>query len=358
MPGPLYRMHGAVTGAYDIPNVDVTNRIVLTNKMPASLIRGFGGPQLYLAIERLVQRIAVELGLDHLDVIRRNLIPEAKFPYRAAAGRPLRFRRLPRARRNRGRRRTARGAARKRDEARAAGKLYGIGFATVVEPGMSNMGYLSTLLSADARDRAGPKNGAVSMVTVNVDPLGSVSMTADVTVQGQGHETVLSQIVADRLGLAPDDIEVSLALDTGKDPWSIAAGSYSCRFTPGTAVAAHLAADQMRDKLAAIAAKQLNMPPRRHRVRRRADPQPLQSRQRAAVFARRRHRALVAGDAAQGDGARPVGNRGVVAARARAADPRRPHQHLAHLRFRVRHVRGGGRSHDLPGPDRPLRLHA
>ena len=56
MPGPLYRMHGAVTGAYDIANVDVINRVVLTNKMPASLIRGFGGPQLFLALERLVQR--------------------------------------------------------------------------------------------------------------------------------------------------------------------------------------------------------------------------------------------------------------------------------------------------------------
>jgi 2-furoyl-CoA dehydrogenase large subunit len=86
MPGPLYRMHGAVTGGYDIANVDVINRVVLTNKMPASLIRGFGGPQLYLALERLVQRIAVELGLDHLDVIRRNLVPADKFPYRAAAG--------------------------------------------------------------------------------------------------------------------------------------------------------------------------------------------------------------------------------------------------------------------------------
>ncbi len=86
MPGPLYRMHGAVTGAYDIANVDVTNRVVLTNKMPASLIRGFGGPQLYLALERLMQRIAVELKLDPLDVIRRNLVPAEKFPYRAAAG--------------------------------------------------------------------------------------------------------------------------------------------------------------------------------------------------------------------------------------------------------------------------------
>jgi len=254
-------MHGAVTGAYDIPNVDVTNRIVLTNKMPASLIRGFGGPQLYLAIERLVQRIAVELGLDHLDVIRRNLIPTEKFPYRTAAG----------ALYDSGDYLGAVAATvgdgrlddlkRRRVAARAAGKLYGIGFAAVVEPGMSNMGYLSTLLSADARERAGPKNGAVSLVTVNVGPLGDVSMTADVTVQGQGHQTVLSQIVADRLGLDPADIEVTLEMDTGKDAWSIAAGTYSCRFSPGTAVAAYVAATRMRDKLTRIAAKQLNILP-------------------------------------------------------------------------------------------------
>jgi len=261
MPGPLYRMHGALTGAYEIPNVDVTNRVVLTNKMPASLIRGFGGPQLYLALERLVQRIAVELGLDHLDVLRRNLVPPEKFPYRAAAGALYDSGDYPRAVA------TAVGNGRlddlkrRRDEARAAGRRYGIGFAAVVEPSMSNMGYLSTLLTADAREKAGPKSGAVSMVTVNIDPLGAVSVTADVTVQGQGHETVLSQIVADQLGLTIDDIKVVLELDTAKDPWSIAAGTYSCRFTPGTAVAAHMAAGQIRDKLAAIAAKQLNVLP-------------------------------------------------------------------------------------------------
>jgi 2-furoyl-CoA dehydrogenase large subunit len=259
MPGPLYRMHGAVTGAYDIANVDVVNRVVLTNKMPASLIRGFGGPQLYLSLERLVQRIAVELGLDHLDVIRRNLIPAGKFPYRAAAGALYDsgdYGRAVDTTVGDGRLEDLR---RRRDKARAAGKLYGIGFAAVVEPGMSNMGYLSTLLTADARERAGPKNGAVSMVTVNVDPLGAVSMTADVTVQGQGHQTVLSQIVADRLGLDPADIAVTLEMDTGKDAWSIAAGTYSCRFSPGTAVAAHVAATRLRDKLAGVAAKQLNI---------------------------------------------------------------------------------------------------
>jgi 2-furoyl-CoA dehydrogenase large subunit len=258
MPGPLYRMHGCVTGAYDVANVEVTNRVVLTNKMPASLIRGFGGPQLYLAIERLVQRIAVELGLDHLEVIKHNLIPAGKFPYKTAAGSLYDSGDYLKAVE------TAVGGGRleelkrRRDAARAAGRRYGIGFATVVEPGMSNMGYLSTLLTADAREKAGPKNGAVSMVTVNVDPLGAVSATADVTVQGQGHETVISQIVADRLGLTPDDVKVTLEIDTAKDQWSIAAGSYSCRFTPGTAVAAHMAAEQIGDKLRAIAAKQLN----------------------------------------------------------------------------------------------------
>jgi 2-furoyl-CoA dehydrogenase large subunit len=259
MPGPLYRMHGAVTGGYDIPNCDVTNRVVLTNKMPASLIRGFGGPQLYLALERLIQRVAVELNLDHLDVIRRNLIPANKFPYRTAAGALYDSGDYPRAVE------TAIGGGRladlmkRRDAARAAGKKYGIGLAVVVEPAMSNMGYLSTLLTPEARDKAGPKNGATSMVTVNIDPLGAVSVTADVTVQGQGHETVLSQIVADQLGLKPDDVDVTLEMDTAKDQWSIAAGTYSCRFTPGTAVAAHMAAGQMRDKLRDIGAKQLNV---------------------------------------------------------------------------------------------------
>lgn len=261
MPGPLYRMHGAVTGGYDVANIDVINRVVLTNKMPASLIRGFGGPQLYLALERLVQRIAIELGLDHLDVIRRNLVPPEKFPYHAAAGSLYDSGDYPRAVE------TAIGGGRldhlkkRRDEARKAGRKYGIGFAVVVEPAMSNMGYLSTLLTPEARDKAGPKNGATSMVTVNLDPLGAVSVTADVTVQGQGHETVLAQIVAEQLGLTPHDIDVTLEMDTAKDQWSIAAGTYSCRFTPGTAVAAHMAAGQIAAKLKGIAAKQLNVLP-------------------------------------------------------------------------------------------------
>ena len=261
MPGPLYRMQGAMTGAYDIANLAVTNKMVMTNMMPAGLVRGFGGPQLYLALERMTHRIAEELGMDHLDVIRKNLIPAGVFPYKAAAGSLLDSGDYPKAieiATGEGRLEDLR---RRREEARAAGKLYGIGFAAAVEPGMSNMGYISNLLTAEERERAGHKNGAVSLAMVNVDPLGTVSVTADTMPQGQGHETTLAQIVADQLGLTPQDIAVNLEHDTQKDQWSIAAGNYSCRFSPGTAVATHQAAVQVREKLATIAAKNLNVLP-------------------------------------------------------------------------------------------------
>lgn len=261
MPGPLYRMHGATTGAYDIQNLFVRNRVVLTHRAPVGLVRGFGGPQLYLALERLMHRIAVELELDPLDVIRRNLIPSGAFPYRAAAGALYDSGDYPRAVEETVGDGRLEDLRRRRDVARAQGRLYGIGFAAVVEPGMSNMGYLSNILPASVRERNGPKNGAVSLATVSIDPLGAVLVTADVTVQGQGHATVLSQVVADALGLPMDRIKVDLELDTQKDAWSIAAGTYSCRFTPGTAVAAHLAAMKLRRRLARTAAVLLNVDP-------------------------------------------------------------------------------------------------
>ena len=59
-PATLYRMHGNLTGAYDIRHMSVRNRVVLTNKTPTGLNRGFGGPQVYYALERLMQRVAIE----------------------------------------------------------------------------------------------------------------------------------------------------------------------------------------------------------------------------------------------------------------------------------------------------------
>ena len=125
---------------------------------------------------------------------------------------------------------------------------------------MSNWAILSTLMTAQAREKAGPKNGAVSMSPVDIDPLvRGIGCPPTSRCKARAHETVLAEIVARELGLRSDDIEVVLEIDTAKDQWSIAAGTYSSRFASGTAVAAHLAAAQMRDKLKGIAAKQLNV---------------------------------------------------------------------------------------------------
>jgi 2-furoyl-CoA dehydrogenase large subunit len=259
MPGPLYRQHGIMTGGYDVRHMTITNRLVMTNKTPSGMVRGFGGPQIYYAIERLMQRVAVELGIDPLDLIRCNLIPAGSFPYRAAAGALIDSGDYQTAVEIATREGRLDELRRRREQARAEGRLYGIGFAVVVEPAQSNMGYLSTINTVEERRKAGPKGGNVAYATVNMDALGGVSVTADSLPQGQGHATILSQIIADELGIDPRDIVCNMERDTQRDPWSIATGNYSSRFSSATAPAAKIAARKVRAKLASIAAQMLGV---------------------------------------------------------------------------------------------------
>jgi 2-furoyl-CoA dehydrogenase large subunit len=257
-PATLYRMHGNMTGAYDIRHVAIRNRVVVTNKTPTGLNRGFGGPQVYFALERLVQRIAVELELDPLDVITRNLVPADAFPYRTASGALLDSGDYQEAVRRGVRDGSLADLKSRRDQARAEGRLYGIGYTAVVEPSVSNMGYITTVLTAAERRKAGPKNGAQATATVAIDPVGSVAVHVASVPQGQGHRTVLSQVVADVFGLTPADIRVNSEIDTAKDAWSIASGNYSSRFAAAVAGTAKLAADRIADRLRRVAASQLN----------------------------------------------------------------------------------------------------
>lgn len=260
-PATFYRMHGMLTGAYKVRHLAVHNQVVLTNKTPSGLVRGFGGPQVYFALERLVQRIAVELDIDPLDVIRRNLIGADAFPYRAPAGSLYDSGNYQLALALAVERGGLAELKARRDRARAEGRLYGIGFAAIVEPSISNMGYITTALTPAERAKAGPKNGANTSATIAVDALGSVSVMIDSVPQGQGHRTVVGQVVADVLGLAPADIMVNAELDTQKDGWSIAAGNYSSRFAGAVAGTVHLTALKVRAKLALIAAPMLDAAP-------------------------------------------------------------------------------------------------
>ena len=115
------------------------------------------------------------------------------------------------------------------------------------------------MLTPAQREKAGPKNGAQAVATVAIDPLGSVSVKVASVPQGQGHRTVLAQVVADVFGLPLTAVKVNTELDTSTDAWSIASGNYASRFAPAVAGTAKLAAERLRGKLAAIAAAQLNV---------------------------------------------------------------------------------------------------
>jgi 2-furoyl-CoA dehydrogenase large subunit len=259
-PATIYRMHGNMTGAYGVENLLIRNRVVVTNKTPTGLMRGFGGPQVYFALERLVDLAALKLGLDPMELRRRNLVPGAAMPHVTAPGAILDSGDYPATLAKAMREGGLDELKRQRDEARAAGRLYGIGCAAVVEPSISNMGYITTLLTPQQRERAGAKNGALATATVNFDPSGAVTVNVASVPQGQGHRTVLAQVVADELGIDPGDVVAVTDHDTLKDPWSIASGNYSSRFAGAVAGAAKLAASRIAERLRVIAAPDLNVP--------------------------------------------------------------------------------------------------
>ncbi len=356
MPGPLYRMHGAVTGAYDIANVDVINRVVLTNKMPASLIRGFGGPQLYLALERLVQRIAIELEARPSRRDQAQSRAEGEVSVQGRRRRALRFRRLSARGRDRGRRgasRRPRAPARCRARRRAPlrDRICRRDRARHVQHG----------LPLDAAHAGGARQGRPEEWR-GVDGDGQCRSARRGVGDGRRHGAragARHRAVADRrrspraysrrhqCRLGDGHGEGSMVDRRRHLFLPLHAGDRgrgaSCRGTDGRQAQGH------RGQAAQRAAGG-------RRARRRQNPQPQQSRQRAAVRPRRRHLALVAGHAAGRHGAGPARNRGVVAAGARAAVERRPHQHVADLRLRLRHLRDRDRSADVSGARRPLHL--
>jgi 2-furoyl-CoA dehydrogenase large subunit len=251
-PATLYRMHGSLSGAYRVRNVAARNRVVLTNTLPSGLNRGFGGPQLYFGLERTMAIAAHRLGLDPAELARRNLVQADAMPYRTPSGglydsgdyAACLDEALSRA-----------GWAARLAEARAAraaGRLVGVGLACVVEPSISNMGYITLAQTAVERSQVSPKSGNAEGALVVVSPLGGITVRLGSTPQGQGHRTVVAQVVADELGVTPDEVTVLSEMDTATVPWTVASGNYSSRFSGVAVGAVREAAGRVAAKAAAI----------------------------------------------------------------------------------------------------------
>ena len=277
-PATLYRMHGCITGPYRVADVEVRSRVVVTNRCPTGLNRGFGGPQLSFALERTMAMAAARLGLDPADVLRRNLIPASAMPYRSPAGGiydsgdyPACFERaLDLA----GYDALRREQAETRDVRRlrttyvpnhgissGGSRLVGVGLACVVEPSASNMGYITLVDPAERRAATLPKDGNAETVSIAMDPGGGVSVAFTSTPQGQGHRTVAAGIVAGALGVRPEDVTVHPGADTASRSFTVSSGNYSSRFAVTVAGAVHVASVQLAERVRAVAAEMLECAP-------------------------------------------------------------------------------------------------
>jgi len=260
-PASVYRMHAASNGCYQTRNISIDNRLVLTNKTPIGLNRGYGGPQFYFGLERVMDKAARMLDIDPADLRRRNFISSDAFPYDAPAGAQydsgdyskgldlaleLSGYEALRAR---------------RASARAEGRLFGIGFACGVEPSGSNMAYVTLAQTPEERARAGGRSGGAAVATVALDPSGAVTVTLDSTPAGQGHATAAAQIVADGLGMQPEEIQVITSMDTQNGDWSLASGNYANRFSAIVVDAIVESSARISKKLKAVAADMLEVAP-------------------------------------------------------------------------------------------------
>jgi carbon-monoxide dehydrogenase large subunit len=234
LPGP-YRFH----------HYECRVRVGLTNKAPAAAYRGAGQPEAVFATERIVDRVAQELGLDPAEVRRKNFIRPDEFPwdvgtesaqvpvvydsgnYAAGLSRALELVRYEE-------RRKEQAAERGRG---SAGRLLGLGLAAYV--------MLTGLGPYESGD-------------VRVDPSGKVRLVTGASPHGQGTATALAQIVADELGLGPGEVSVVHG-DTAAIPYGV--GTYASRNAVVAGNAVLLAARSVREKAVRLAAHLLEAAP-------------------------------------------------------------------------------------------------
>ena len=261
-PGCSFRPSGNFVGPYRFQHLEVDASVVMTNKSLTGPNRGYACGHLYFETEGMMDRLAAELRLDPVEVRRRNLIPAGAFPYRTPTGGIYDSGDYPAALDKAvalGRYEELR---REQAAARAAGRWFGIGVALAVDPSVSNMGYVATALDPQFRAKPEylPKSGAIDAATIRVDPLGRVTAILATTPQGQGHQTVVSQVVATELGCRPEDVTVVDEMDTFTRFWSISSGSYSSRFGAVATSAVALAARKLKAKLVEYGAHLMERP--------------------------------------------------------------------------------------------------
>ena len=243
-PGVPTILHGLMySGAYDIPNISGTIYGVFNNGTPVDAYRGAGRPEATTLIERLVDLLAAKLGMDPVDVRRKNLIPKFENGHDVATGITydsgdyeatldicL----------------SAAGYSSLRAEqerARQEGRYVGIGVSTYVE--------ICGLGPSQVAGAVGFQGGLWESAIVRFHPTGKVNVMIGSSPHGQGEETTFAQIVAGEVGVDVDDVEV-IHGDTDLTPMGW--GTYGSRTTAVSGAAVTLATRKIKEKSKALAA--------------------------------------------------------------------------------------------------------
>ncbi|HEX6022965.1 MAG TPA: xanthine dehydrogenase family protein molybdopterin-binding subunit [Solirubrobacter sp.] len=237
-----------MSGVYDIPAVQTDIVGVYTNKFPTDAIRGAGRPEATHMIEVCIDQLAGELGMDRLELRRKNFIDPASFPHETALGIVYDSGNYPAALDK---------LLEHFDEAEAKsgapeGKLRGVGYSTYTE------------ICGLAPSRVvgpggfGLQSGMWESALVRVHISGAVTVYTGTSPHGQGLETTMAQIVADKLGTDPANVEV-IHGDTATGPQGL--DTYGSRSTAVGGEAVARATDKVADKVRRIVAHQLEAAP-------------------------------------------------------------------------------------------------
>jgi carbon-monoxide dehydrogenase large subunit len=215
---PTYLYAPLLAGVYKTPAVHVNVKAIFTNTNPVDAYRGAGRPEASYVLERLVEKAARTLGMNSVEIRRKNMITPDMFPYQT----PIAFQydtgnfvatldmALDKM--------DYKNFEARRKESAGRGMLRGIGFSTYVEA--------CGLAPSAVAGALGARAGLYESGSIRVHPTGSVTIFTGTHSHGQGHETTFAQIVADQLGIPIENIELAHG-DTSKTAFGM--GTYGSR---------------------------------------------------------------------------------------------------------------------------------
>jgi 2-furoyl-CoA dehydrogenase large subunit len=237
-----------IAGAYNLKATKAEIMSIASNKGPTVQNRGVGKPTMIFVLERMVDIAAKKLGISPAEMRFKNFVKPEQMPYTTPSGEIYESGDYPECLRKA----MALGEYDKFRKEQAAGRkqgrYIGIGISTGIEPGTSNLGYYYT--SRGTPEYMGSGEGAI----VSIDYDGNANVILGSVDTGQGHATVIGQVLSDMLAITPHNVRVDNTMDSFISPFMGHSGSYSNKFNDVDMGAVIRATEKVRNKLYRLAA--------------------------------------------------------------------------------------------------------